>query len=256
MTRNYPMRDDVEGEKHDHKHHMSCWVAWGRVNEVDHWLSGTLKTGLQAHRGFETSASGQVFGQLTAIIEWMGGTGKPRQMTEQRTYKFYRGEKDFWMFDLKVQLQLTDEDITLGDTKEGGFCSLRVASSMRTDRGGVFTNAEGLQGESQCWGQPSPWVDYVGKVDGKTVGLTIMDHLDNVRHPTRWHVRGYGLFTANPFGLSHFTRDQKNDGSMTWKKGETIVFQYRVLLHTDATDKANIAGHYANYVDSQNVAIS
>ena len=57
--------------------------------------------------------------------------------------------------------------------------------------------------------------------NGEKVGIAILDHPANPRHPVRWHVRGYGLFAANPFGLSVFTNDKSQDGAMTVEPGQT-----------------------------------
>ena len=41
---------------------------------------------------------------------------------------------------------------------------------------------------------------------GKTYGVAVLDDPRNPLHPTRWHVRAYGLLAANPFGLSYFDK--------------------------------------------------
>ena len=50
-------------------------------------------------------------------------------------------------------------------------------------------------------------------------GRTLMDAPTHYRwafFPTYWHVRNYGLMTANPFGISHFV-GKKKDGTRTEK---------------------------------------
>ena len=66
-----------------------------------------------------------------------------------------------------------------------------------------------------AWGQPAAWVDYHGPIDGKTVGIAILNHPSSFRYPTHWHVRTYGLFAANPFGLHEFPGGKKADGTLT-----------------------------------------
>ena len=61
-------------------------------------------------------------------------------------------------------------------------------------------------------------------------GVAIFDHPTSFRYPTWWHVRDYGLMTANPFGLSHFV-DKTADGSYVLAAGGRIRFRYRVLVH-------------------------
>ncbi len=252
VTRHYPMKL-VDGETDDHVHHRSCWVAWGDVNGVDHW-SEDAGHGWQRHRVFTHLASGPVCGVLAAVIDWTDDDGE-RQLVEHRTYQFYNAPTELRLFDLTVRMMLTDGDVRFGDTKEGGICSVRVATSMDGDKGGHFVTGSGARGEADGWGKPAPWCDYVGPVAGETVGIAIFDHAGNFRHPTPWHVRDYGLMTANPFGLSHFTGDASKDGSHTWRAGETIVWRYRVMIHPGDTDQAKVAGHYANFAAPANVTI-
>ena len=52
------------------------------------------------------------------------------------------------------------------------------------------------------------------------------------RYPTWWHVRTYGLFTANPFGQKDFEPKNKDaNGTLVLKKGESFHTGYRVLFH-------------------------
>jgi hypothetical protein len=90
-------------------------------------------------------------------------------------------------------------------------------------------------------------VDYFGQLDGKTVGVAIMDNPSNPRYPTYWHSRNYGLFAANPFGLRDFTGDKTKDGSMKIEKGQRLRFRYRVVIHPGDLNSANIAGLYKKY---------
>ena len=39
VTRQYPMRDDIPGEAHDHPHHRGMWFSHGDVNGFDFWAS-------------------------------------------------------------------------------------------------------------------------------------------------------------------------------------------------------------------------
>ena len=252
VTRHYPMKPGVPHEKPDHPHHQSCWVAWGKINGVDHW-STSDKCGFQRQRGLTTTISGPVFGQIEAVIDWVTRQDK-RQLTEYRTYRFWHGDDATRMFDQTVTFCMTDGDVTFGDTKEGGICATRVAGTMKEKSGGTITNAEGKVGAKACWGQPSPWVDYSGPVGDHTVGLAIFDHPKNFRHPTRWHVRDYGLFTVNCFGWSHF-KGKGNDGSHTWKAGERVTFRHRVFIHTGDVKQGQVAGHYQNYADPPSVRV-
>jgi hypothetical protein len=66
---------------------------------------------------------------------------------------------------------------------------------------------------------------------GEDVGIAIFDHPKNLRHPTYWHARHYGLLAAHPFGLREFTHDRHQDGSYTIAAGGSLKLRYRVLIH-------------------------
>ena len=90
-------------------------------------------------------------------------------------------------------------------------------------------------------------VEFVECRDYETVGIAIMNHPDSFRYPTTWHVRDYGLFAANPFGIAAFTGDKTQDGSMTLEPGKSLRFRYRVIIHPGDYKTADIAKMYADY---------
>ena len=148
--------------------------------------------------------------------------------------------------DFDVTVKATDAEVKFGDTKEGCF-GVRVAGSMKVDakQGGKIVNSEG-QTDKGAWGKQAPWVDYYGPVDGETVGIAILNHPSSFRYPTYWHVRTYGLFAANPFGLHNFV-SKEQDGSHTLKPGDTMTLRYRVILHQGTTEEAAIAEAFKRY---------
>ena len=116
---------------------------------------------------------------------------------------------------------------------------------------GRISNAEGLEGERQLWGKPSKWCDYSGEVAGEKVGIAILDHPDNPRHPVRWHVRGYGLFAANPFGISVFTNDKSQNGAISIEPGKSLRYRYRVIIHPGDAKSQDLAGQWAAFASAK-----
>ncbi len=256
VTRDFPMRDvkyEREHKRQDHQHHQSLWTAWGDLRTKDfdtyrtnYWHSAPT-AGRQVVTDIQCMVSGPVFGQLTAKIEWRN-PGRGREMTEYRTFTFFRGNDDERIIDVQVKFEFTNGDVMFADTKEGGLLSLRLSPEMDEVGGGRMRNSNKQVGHGKCWGQAAAWCDYVGPLKGKTVGVAVMDHPSNFRHPTRWHIRNYGLYAANPFGLSHFVGKDQN-GSKVWKKGESVAFNYRVLIHKGDTEKARVSEHFYNYAN-------
>jgi hypothetical protein len=242
------MKKDVKNERSDHDHHRSLWLTHGDVNGIDFWLDDEDKN---CGRIVQTAGSADVDVESDAVIintenDWLGPDGK-RILSDKRRFAFYE-EAGRRIIDCDFLLMATDGDVNFGDTKEGSF-GVRVAGTMKVDAklGGIITNAEGLN-DKEAWGQKSAWVDYCGPVDGETVGITIHDHPSSFGFPCRWHVRTYGLFAANPFGVSDFTGGEKSSG-VVLKDGDQMRLNYRVVLHDGGLDAEQAAEDSKNYAN-------
>jgi len=266
VTRDWPMKDnpvEKDNKRQDHPHHRSIWCAHGDVRTKDltkagatnYWDEGEPSTkGRQVLKRIVRTVSGPVFGQIEAEIDWTTPAGE-RQISEVRTYTFF-ADAASRIIDARNVFRFSDSDVMFGDTKEGGIVALRVAVTM-DEKGitkpealhGRMTNSSGGVGKDECWGKSAAWCDYVGPVNGKTVGIAVFDHPRNFRHPTHWHIRDYGLYTANPFGLSEFVGKDQN-GSHTWKKGETAEFNYRIIIHEGDTKAARVADQWRLYAQA------
>lgn len=252
VTRNFPMRDDVEGEDRDHPHHRSVWIAYGEVNGTDNWTEGDGHAWIR-HQRFEEVTGGPIFGRIRSVNSWTSAEGA-RQMEDVREFTFW-GLPSERLVDVKVRFIASDGDVELADTKEGGIISVRVASTMDGDSAGMIVNSYGGRTEAETWGKPAHWVDYYGPVQGKIMGIAIMDHPDSFRYPTRWHVRDYGLFAANPFALKYYEPDRGWTGDHTMKIGEHLDFRYRLYVHEGDTQQAGVADKYLGLVAPPKVEV-
>jgi hypothetical protein len=239
MTRAYPM-EKVAREETDHVHHRSLWFAHGDVNGVDFWgeaasNKGTPKhpVGKISHDGIAKAEGGKDSGVLVTKTKWEAPDGSvPVRGTQ--TLRVHSGAATERVLDFEITLTATEKDVVFGDTKEG-TSALRIAESMRLKQPkgpgeGKIVNSEGSEG-SKAWGQRAKWVTMSGPVDGKMYSITMMDHPSNLRHPTRWHARDYGLFAANPFCEAEMDKAKpKGSGAFTLKAGETLTLKYRIVL--------------------------
>ena len=244
LTRGFPMVADEPGETSDHPHHRGFWTAYGEVNDTDNW-SEVAGHGRTIHRGFDLIEQGTISGRIVALGDWTDADGKVL-MSERRDIKVYATNPHILM-DIDLTLTAAGEDVEFGDTKEGGFVSVRVATSMDVPRGGRIENSANGVGEAQTWGKRATWCDYSGTVTGKTVGIALFDHPDNIGHPTYWHVRDYGLMTANPFGRATF-EEGADPGGFTLAAGDALRLRYRAHIHQGDAKVGRVAARYAGYV--------
>jgi hypothetical protein len=242
MTRNYPMKD-VPDEERDHPHHRSLWYAHGAINGHDFWSEGK-NAGKTIHEKFLEIKSGDV-GVIKSLNKLVANDGT-LICTDERTIRIH---KDGRTLDYDITVHASNGKLTFGDTKEGTM-AIRLAETMRqkgkVGRGHII-NSEGVR-DGDTWGKRAKWCDYYGPVDGKTVGVAIFDHPQNPRHPTWWHVRDYGLFAANPFGIHDFEKSpDKNKGNLEVAAGQSVTFRYRFYLHEGDEKEGKIAEQYEQY---------
>ncbi len=253
LTRRWPLEESAPEEPQDHPHHRSLWVAHGAVNRTDNW-SEEPNHGYQLPHSILGACSGAVLGQLTAMNTWTDSARRP-VLEEVRALTAYAVSSECRLFDFDVTFLATECDVRFGDTKEGGIIAFRVAPELTGDRGGRIENSYGGVGEAECWGKRAHWCDYSGQVNGAPCGIAIFDHPRSFRHPTNWHVRDYGMFTANPFGWHDFHNDPALDGSHLLPRGSSLSFSYRVFLHRGHAQEAGVAARYHDYAHPPTVEV-
>ncbi|MEQ8764585.1 MAG: PmoA family protein [Planctomycetota bacterium] len=229
VTRSWPMEKGVAGENEDHPHHKSIWFSYGDIDGVDYWAdpSGDAPRGRILHRELLDRTEGPVYARLVSRQEWVAPDDSVR-LEGVEELRFYLTPENP-IIDLTMTLTAVTQSVRIGDTKEG-MMAIRVHPGLKAQSGGTLSNSGNLVGERALWGKPARWCDMSGKIGEDALGITLMDHPESFRHPTRWHARGYGLLAANPFGLSYFV-DKSQDGGITLEKGESVRFRYRILIH-------------------------
>ncbi|MFO0921508.1 MAG: PmoA family protein [Pirellulales bacterium] len=245
MTRKWPMSEEDATEKKDHPHHKSLWFSHGEVNGNDFWAEPNGH-GNVVHKKFRSASVDANKARIESSNEWVAANGD-RQLSEERRITF-SGTHEKRLIDCEFKLTALDRDVVFGDTKEGTF-AIRVAETMKleTKPGGTIENANGER-DNATWGKVATWVDYSGPIDGKAYGVAILCHPSTFRSPGRWHVRGYGLFAHNPFGLKDFVGNKDaTGGGYTLPKGESIEFHYRLVLHRGDAKQGGIAEAYQAY---------
>ncbi len=253
MTRRYPF-EEVEDEDTDHPHHQSLWFAHCKVNGHNFWAVRPNKEGRApgrtVHKGFKSIESGEKEGGFVSENEYVAADGTVI-LTDTRTLRFSapQGAKGPRLIDFGIVFHASHGPITFEDDKDAGM-AIRVAYELQVEKRaksgtpvtGHLLNSEGIT-DKDTWGKRARWVDAYGTVGGRPVGVAILDHPTNPRHPTYWHSRTYGLVTANIFGKSHFeSLDDKTAGEYVVPAGESLGFRWRFAFHEGGPESADVEG--------------
>jgi hypothetical protein len=252
VTRGFPMTPlAAPPEDHDEPHQRAMYFAHGDINGFDFWGEAAFSRwsdhpvstfGRTVFRTVDDVQSGAAGGSLQATFDLVAPTGAIAE--EVQTYRF-GGDEQSRIIDCEFAIHATHGPVTMGDTKEGTF-AIRVVKALDSPPGHMV-NANGASGEKAIWGKRSNWVDYYGRVAGEDVGIAIFDHPNNLRAPTYWHARAYGLLAANPFGLKPFTGDRHQDGSYDIPPGGSLVLRYRVFIHQGNPSQAGVGEAYSQF---------
>jgi hypothetical protein len=237
ILRGWPV-EPRPGDAADHPHHTGMYFAFGEVNGKEYWSKLPIES-----KSFE-KAAGPVFASIRARNAWGD------DLDESDDVRFMTDGNDD-VVDWTVTLTAANGPATfakdLKQAKEGAFaCRLAKELSMaKGDAPDIILDAKGNRGEAAARKGGAPWVDYSGTIDGKKVGISIMNHPSSFRYPSDWHVRAYGLFAANPWIIK---------GENTLQKGESITLKWRVYVHGGDAEAAKVADVFAGYADAQAVA--
>ncbi len=262
LVRDFPEKR-TPGEVDDHPHQRALMFVHGNVNEIDFWNEGTAGTkfpkGITAHDGIVASSDGAV-GELRVRNRWLAPSGE-LIATDDTTLRFH-GDADsgarFIDYEVTIHAR-TDQPLVIGDNKEGTM-AVRVPPWMtlpHRHRGrdipgvGHLLTAAGHR-DAEAWGKRAAWCTYYAERAGKHYGVALFDHPQNLRHPTWWMARDYGLLAANPFGQSAFESTKENPlppdlGHHTIPACGSLTLRYRFYFYFGTPEAAEIARHFSDY---------
>jgi len=261
LTRNFPMKK-VEGEETDHPWHRSLFFAHSMVNGVDFWNEGRGDAGHSPDaKGHEVQAElvevkSGASGVIHTRSRWLA-PGDKLICTDDRVLRFSPGPDGRYV-DYEITLHaLPDAPLVFGDNKDGTMATrlaewMTMAHKVKGETvggAGHIVTAKGDRDED-AWGKRADWCDYHAEHNGKTYGVAIFDDPQNLRHPTFWMARNYGLFGANPFGWHEYEKefkDQPHKGDYTVPAGGSLTLKYRFYYHLGDEKTAQIAERYAEY---------
>jgi len=257
ITRGFPLKPR-EGERNDHIHQVGIWLNYGNVDGLDFWGNGSTGSksptgGEVKHLAIEKMSGGNGEGVLLTKASWIDPSGK--ELLAEKTEFHFIAKGSVRIIDRITTLTATGNTVTMKDTKEGMF-GIRVARQLELpskDKGvlidaqgnpsdkrassnegvtGNFRSSEGITGDA-VWSTRAKWMDLYGSIGNEKISIVVCDHPKNQSYPTYWHARGYGLFAANPLGVSDFTTG-KEVLNFAIPAGKSTIFRYRVIVNSGA----------------------
>ena len=231
-TRNHP---PVEGnDRTDHATmHPGIWMAFGDLDGADFWRN----KGRVQHQSFSNikTEPGQV--SFEELKHYLRANGEP--ICKERFRCTFRVLESGYLIEWDSTFS-SDREFYFGDQEEMGL-GMRMTTPVSEIEGGLLSDSHKRQGAKAIWSESADWCDYSGKVDGKTVGMTILCHPENFRKS--WmHARNYGFVAANPFGRKAMHKGETS--KVIVKPGESLRLRYGVFIHSGPVDLDRVYKEY------------
>jgi len=260
---------ELAGGSDDHLHHLGIFFTVDGVNGTKFWNNVEPPPQIKHIKTTEVT-SGDGKGTLSTVIHWIDDNGKTL-LQETRTMVFLAGEHDNeYAIDFSTDLKAADTTVTFEDTEEGVF-AIRLADCLRESGTGVlpkvgaplpeesisgtgrYFSSNGDETARQVWGKRARWVALQGVRNNKVVGIAFLNHPESINYPTYWHVRNYGLFSANPLGQGDFQRQSKYKKNpviplrLTLEPGKSAHFRFLVLVYEGVRTKEQIEQRFKEF---------
>jgi hypothetical protein len=237
VTRPCPPRKGIDADDHA-TIHPGAWLCFSDLSGADPWRHKSAVR-FAGFVGEPAVVGGAV--RFTADFEYLAAAtdtpDAPVACRERSTITLR--DREFDGFPVRVltwEAELTpggDQPLVFGDVEEMGL-GVRLAKPLSPARGGRYLASHGGVNEQGVFGRAAEWVDAAGTVDGRPVGVTVIDLAGNPREPF-FHARDYGLVLANAFGRKAYgVKDPP--AAITLRPGESLRLSYAVLLHGDVPD--------------------
>jgi hypothetical protein len=256
VSRRYPLTE-LKGGSMDHEHHVGLFFTVDGVNGTNFWNYYKNSDGKEPkikHIKVEEMSGGKGEGKLVTRAQWIDKKGK-FVLAEKKTMVLRAGEHEN-MLDCSIDLTAQEEKVVFEDIEEGVF-ALRLSDYLRESKASVklrpggsvpkenvagtgrYFSSNGDETAKKVWGKRARWVALQGVRKDKVVGVAILNHPASINYPTYWHVRDYGLFSANPLGQGDFQRQRpkayrKNKViplRLMLEPGETVHFRFLLIVY-------------------------
>lgn len=221
----------------DHPWHYGFWFAWKHLNGVNYWEINPhtgRQDGLTRWSNVRITTNADYSARLELMLNYQPGPEAVPVLSEARTITVSRPGRDgTYHLDWTLVFRAGDEPVVFertpiagepGGQSWGGYSGLtwRFAREFADWQ---VVNAQGARGSS-CHGAKSDGCDFSGSMNGRVMGVAMLDHASNLNAPTPWYVTEdpatpFACLIAAPI----FHRGHRLEA------GQSFTLRYRTVIH-------------------------
>jgi L-alanine-DL-glutamate epimerase-like enolase superfamily enzyme len=229
----------------DHVHHHGLWFSWKYINRINFWEHApgsdrpagrtswtSVRSELRADHGARSELE----------LEYTSPDGE-RLLAEARTIEVSPPAADgsyaidwtgrFIALAGEVLLDRTPLPGEPGGQVFGGYAGLSVRLTQLGERGAATLDGPVEFNEQQRFRGRSLACDYHGTLDGRPLGVAVLDHPENPRSPSPW----YAIRSGN---MSFFTPAVLCYEPLRLMRGDELALRYRVIVHPGRWDAGRL----------------
>lgn len=239
----------------DHPWHYALWFAWKFLNGKNYWdfdPQTGKEEGVVRWSNVRVTTNTDHSARLELDLVYHPAESPQPVLKEKRAVAVSAPAADgsfhfdwtmtFTATDAKVQFERTPIPGQPEGVAWGGYAGLtfRFARELKDWKA---VNAEGVR-DMEAHGKKSVGCDFSGVVDGKEVGLAMLDHPQNRNAPSSWYLGmdpkvPFGCLIAAPIFHQGFALDA----------GKSFTLRYRVVVHPARWDAARLKAEARQYAD-------
>ncbi len=235
----------------DHPWHRGLWWSWKFLNGLNYWEEDP-NTLIAPGRNeiiktdFTQLIDGSTLAKLTVSFH---PSDKPELLKEIRTIKISPiNANGGYHIDWTSVFAAADKDVLFDRTPIigepagviwGGYAGLSVRMA-KDSKNCQAVDSEGHTYKKEFDNAKAKWLDYTFEVAEKPAGIAILDHPDNMRHPTPWYV----IIAKD---MRYFSPALIFYEPFTLKAGQSLKLKYRIIMHPGRTDAEAIEGQWAEF---------
>lgn len=221
-----------------HTWHYGLWFTWKYINGETYWETDDRWSGQTELLDIKIKKNTDHSAKIKIKLSYHPPE-KDEVLAEKRILYVSSPDKEgLYYIDWYSKFTAGDKEVVL--TTHGGYAGLTVRISEDTG-GWEVVNSQGQKG-MDAHGKSGRWMDFsvADKKSGKTGGITIMDHPENLNHEPRWFVitDHYGFFEPAPLFNEPYTI----------ASGQSLVLKYRIMIHPGRADIDPIEGQWKQYI--------
>jgi len=218
----------------DHYHHHGIWFAWTKTEfegkHPDFWNVGDLTGRVEFEKVGETW-SGPVHAGFTSFQKYVALTGAtPKTALNEewdvRVYNLGNAQSSYYLFDIVATQECASTSPLILDEYRYGGMGVRGNREWKDKSKVSFLTSDGktrIDGNATR----SHWCHIGGSVDGKLVGLAVLDHPSNFRAPAPLRIH-----PDDPY----FNYAPSQMGRFEIEPGKQYVVRYRYVVADGPAD--------------------